>query len=122
MTIRWTSGFLLGLALAACEDAGAPPAPVRLEVLAPTGAVAITQLHAARLDGLAGTVICELSDYMWEANRILPEARRALAAQYPDATIVAFDELPDVYGVAVDVLTDQVLAKRCESAILASAG
>ncbi len=65
---------------------------VTLKVHNPTGAVETTQLHAPRLDTLAGKTICELSNGGWEYGRIFPVIRELLQKQFPTAKIIPYTE------------------------------
>lgn len=68
--------------------------PAILEVYDPTGAVEITEVHAPRLDTLAGKTICELSNDTWQAHRVLPEIRRLLQERFPTAKFISYTEFP----------------------------
>jgi len=65
-----------------------------LKVYDPTGAMEITEVHAARLDTLEGKVICELSNDTWQAHRVLPEVRRLLQELFPTAKFIPYTEFP----------------------------
>lgn len=65
-----------------------------LKVYDPTGAMEITEVHAARLDTLEGKVICELSNDTWQAHRVLPEVRRFLQELFPTAKFIPYTEFP----------------------------
>ena len=52
-------------------------ATVRLTLLNPAGAVEIAQAHAPRLASLAGKKIAELSNGVWEDDRIFERMRAA---------------------------------------------
>ncbi len=66
--------------------------PVTLEVLYPTGAIEVTQLHSARLQDLRGKTICELSNARWETERTFPVIRQLLQKRFPDAKIIPYTE------------------------------
>jgi hypothetical protein len=66
---------------------------IRLTVYDPTGAVETTQLHARRLDTLAGKTICEISNSLWEHDRIFPAVREALQKRVPTAKLVPYTEM-----------------------------
>ena len=66
---------------------------VTLKVYNPTGTIETTQLHAPRLDTLAGKTICELSNDRWEYNRIFPVVRELLQKQFPTAKILPYTEV-----------------------------
>lgn len=65
-----------------------------LEVCDPTGAMEITEVHAPRLNTLAGKTICELSNDTWQAHRVLPEVRRLLQERFPTAKFIPYTEFP----------------------------
>ncbi len=48
---------------------------ITLEFHDPSGAIAVTQPHAPRLDGLAGKRIGFVSNEQWQAYRMLPSSR-----------------------------------------------
>lgn len=94
-----------------------------LEVYDPSGGYEVTQLHAPRIDSLAGKTICELSNGSWEDARTFPAIRELLQNQYPDATIVPFTDFP-VGSLEID--TDQtgtlLQEKGCQAVIVGNAG
>ena len=65
-----------------------------LEIFDPSGATEISELHAPRLESLAGKKVALLSDDMWQAHRILPLIGDYLSRRYPSITLVQETELP----------------------------
>lgn len=95
---------------------------VSLEVFNPIGAVEVTHLHASRLADLKDKTVCLFSVHMWEASRTFPEINRVLGEQYPDAKIIPYEELPNLYGVEKETLAAAVKEHGCDAAILGNAG
>ncbi len=65
-----------------------------LDVFDPTGAIEITQLHAARLDGLDGKRVGIISNDEWQAHRTLPLVTEILQRDFADVEIVPPDQFP----------------------------
>ena len=74
------------------EKAPTAAGPVSLEVYSPTGAIKVTQLFSPRLPDLHGKTICELSNEMWETQRMFPVIRELLQRQFPTAKIIPYTE------------------------------
>ena len=97
--------------------------PVTLEVYNPTGAFEVAELHAPRLDTLAGKTICELSNGSWQAHRAFLLIRELLLQQFPDATIVPYTEFPTGIGpIDTDETAKMLKEKGCQAAIVGNAG
>lgn len=93
-----------------------------LEVQHPQGASEVTQLHAARLDGLAGKTIALLSDDMWQAHRMLPLVREQLAERYPDLRFIAETELPQgTLAIDREDTIDAIIARGADAVIVGNA-
>ncbi len=93
------------------------------QVYDPTGAMEITELHAPRLDTLAGKTICELSNDSWQAHRVLPEVRRLLQAKFPSAKFIPYTEFPmGNNGIDSEKTADLVVKKGCQAVIIGNAG
>jgi hypothetical protein len=89
----------------------------------PTGAMDITELHAPRLDTLAGKKICELSNDSWQAHRVLPAIRDQLRQRFPSAKFVPFTEFPQGNrGIDSEKAAELVAAKGCQAVIIGDAG
>jgi hypothetical protein len=65
-----------------------------LDVFDPTGAIEITQLHAARLDGLDGKRVGIISNDEWQAHRTLPLVTEILQRDFSDVEIIPPDQFP----------------------------
>ena len=92
---------------------------VRLEVYNPTGVTGTSVVHANRLDTLEGKTICELSNAMWEHNRIFPAAREALQERFPTVKVVPYNK---TIGLRRDIdnleLVSQVIKEKgCHAVI-----
>ena len=77
----------------AAEGAG-QAGPVTLEVLDPSGASVVTQVHAPRLDSLEGKTICFVSNDIWQSWRTQPLIGELLQKQYPTVKIIPWTDLP----------------------------
>ncbi len=127
---RRMSWLLVGLLLASFLVVSVPAAaqePVTLEVYDPSGAFEVSEVHAPRLDTLAGKTICELSNGSWEHDRTFALIRDLLQRQFPDVKFVTFDEL-GLWGTdRIDYPNlDQIEAiakeKGCDALISGNAG
>ena len=97
--------------------------PVTLEVYDPNGTTKITDLHAPRLDTLAGKTICELSaGGAWQFERTFPAIRGLLKAKYPTAKIIPYDEFPIGVNMPDKQTLDLIKAKGCNAVIIGNAG
>ena len=67
---------------------------VELEVLNPTGAREVSNVHAPRLPDLNGKTICELSNGIWEMHRTFPLIRELLQKRFPAVKIIPYTEFP----------------------------
>ena len=98
---------------------------MQLEVYVPTGAALDSNKfpYAARLPDLNGKTIGEISNRLWEADRIFPKIREVLKARYPDIKFVPYTEFPHHADDIQDneQLADMVLAKGCDAIIGSSA-
>ncbi|MYK31312.1 MAG: hypothetical protein F4051_06190 [Boseongicola sp. SB0670_bin_30] len=93
-----------------------------LEIFDPTGATEVTDLHAPRLDTLAGKTVAFLSDDMWQAHRILPLVREKLQERYPDAVFIPETEFPmGTQQIDTDETVDLVVARGAEAVIVGNA-
>jgi hypothetical protein len=96
---------------------------IKLEVYDPTGGMEVTQVHASRLDTLAGKTICELSINAWQAHRVLPEIRRLLQDRFPTAKFIPFTEFPvGNEGADSDKTADLIVKRGCNAVIIGNAG
>jgi ABC-type amino acid transport substrate-binding protein len=98
---------------------------MKLEVFVPTGSARDSNKfpYARRLPNLNGKTIGEISNSLWEANRIFPRIRELLKARYPDIKFVPYTEFPSHADHIQDneQLADMVLAKGCDAVIGSSA-
>jgi hypothetical protein len=102
---------------------GGAATPEILEVYDPTGVMEISQIHAPRLDSLAGKTICELSDDTWQAHRVLPEIRKLLREKYPSAKFIPYTEFPmGNTGIDSEKAADLLVKKGCQAVIIGNAG
>ncbi len=78
------------------DTAAAPESAqnVELEVFEPTGALEATQLHAPRIDNLAGKTICEIWNGHFEGQRTFPLIRELLKKSWPTVKFIPYTELP----------------------------
>ena len=67
---------------------------VKLEFHDPSGALEITQPHAARLASLKGKRIGFVSNEQWQAYRMLPMVKEMLETDFPDITVLPIDAYP----------------------------
>jgi len=67
---------------------------VKLEFHDPSGALEVTQPHAARLDSLEGKRIGFVSNEQWQAYRMLPLLKEMLEADFPGIEVLPVDAFP----------------------------
>ncbi|MBI2908979.1 MAG: hypothetical protein HYX92_15155 [Chloroflexi bacterium] len=79
-----------GSSAALARESGA----VTLEVFNPCSGIETTQVHAPRLDTLAGKTICEVSNASWEDRRTFARLRDLLQKRIPDLKIIPAAEFP----------------------------
>lgn len=98
---------------------------MKLEVFVPTGSARDANKfpYARRLPDLNGKTIGEISNSLWEANRIFPRIRELLKERYPDIKFVPYTEFPNHADHIQDneQLADMVIAKGCDAVIGSSA-
>ena len=99
---------------------------MRLEVFNPTGSVRKSNSfsHARRLTDLNGKTIGEISNRLWEADRIFPVIRESLKQRFPDIKFVPYTEFLSGSAGIIDAenMGELALSKGCDAAIGASAG
>lgn len=96
---------------------------VNLDVFNPTGNIEGGMSYAARLNDLNGKTICEVSNRLWQADRIFERIRQLIQAQYPDARILPYTEFP--YGslqIDTDGIGEGVKSKGGQAVIVGNAG
>jgi hypothetical protein len=98
---------------------------MKIEVYAPAGSARDSNKfqYARRLTDLAGKTIGEISNRLWEADRIFPRIREALKARYPDIKFVPYTEFPHHADDIQDneQLPDLVASKGVDAVIGSSA-
>jgi hypothetical protein len=95
---------------------------VVVRVRSPRGVVPRLLAHARRLDGLKARTIAELSNGMWEDQRIFPAIRDALQKRFPDLNIIPFTEFPiGSEQIDKESVIDRLLQKGCEAVIVGNA-
>ena len=67
---------------------------IKLEFHDPSGALEVTQPHAARLASLQGKRIGFVSNEQWQAYRMLPMLKEMLEADFPGVTVLPIDAYP----------------------------
>ena len=67
---------------------------VKLEFFDPSGALEVTQPHAARLASLEGKRIGFVSNEQWQAYRMLPMLKEMLEADFPGVEVLPVDAYP----------------------------
>ena len=67
---------------------------VTMEFYDPSGALAVSQPHARRLDSLAGKRIGFVSNEQWQAYRMLPMLKGMLEKDFPGIEVLLPDAFP----------------------------
>lgn len=67
---------------------------MKLEFHDPSGTIAATERHAARLPSLAGKRLGFLSNEQWQAYRMLPLLKTLLEADFPGIEVLPIDAFP----------------------------
>lgn len=116
--------FLAGMStLIFSLPAAVAATPEILELYEPTGVMEISQIHAPRVDRLAGKTICELSNDSWQAHRVLPEIRKLLREKYPSAKFIPYEEFPvGNNGIDSEKAVDLLVKKGCQAVVIGNAG
>jgi hypothetical protein len=94
---------------------------MQLEVFDPRGSALDAKKYdyAPRLTDLNGKTIGEISNRMWESDRIFPLIRDLLKKRYPDIKFVPYTDLPSGLDNIQDneEIGDIVAAKGCDAVI-----
>ena len=98
---------------------------MQIEVFVPRGSTSEgTKFeYAPRLKNLNGKTIGEISNRIWESDRIFPLIRKLLKSRFPDIKFVPYTDLP----AGLDNIQDNedignvVAAKGCDAIIGSSA-
>lgn len=78
---------------------------VSIEVYNPIGIIETVNSHAPRLNTLGGKTLCEMTNGMYEYQRMFPFIRELLQERFSDIKIVPYTEFPigmtpiDVEGI-----------------------
>jgi hypothetical protein len=67
---------------------------MRIEFHDPSGTLAVSQPHAARVGSLDGKTIGFLSNEQWQAHRMLPLLRSLIESDFPAARVLPIDAFP----------------------------
>jgi hypothetical protein len=98
---------------------------MKLEVFVPTGSGRDSNKYpyARRLADLKGKTIGEISNRLWESDRIFPLIRELLTQRFPGIRFVPYTEFPSGADSITDneELAELVLAKGCDAMIGSSA-
>jgi hypothetical protein len=98
---------------------------MKLEVFVPTGSGGSGNKYpyARRLADLNGKTIGEISNRLWESDRIFPLIRELLKQRFPGIKFVPYTEFPSGADHISDneELGDLVVAKGCDAVIGSSA-
>lgn len=89
-----------------------------MNIMNPTGATEVAQLHAPRLDTLEGKTVAMLSDDMWQSHRVLPLLKRGLEARYPGIQVIPETEFPMGTGPMDSEDTAELLQRRGVDAVI----
>ena len=119
--ILFMAALFLAASLGIASPGRAAEEGVTWRLVNPMGGFEITQIHAPRLDDLAGKTICELSIDQWQAHRILPAVLDLLQGKYPTAEFVPFTEFPLGHAIDSDATAQRLKDRGCQAAIIASA-
>ena len=116
-------------AFTGCKQEETPAEPeetgLTIEVLDPSGSVAITQHFVERLDTLEGKTIAFVTNDDWESERTFPLLEQIMKEKYPGITIIREDNFArgmnditkDNNGIA-----EVMLEMKVDGAILGNAG
>jgi len=93
-----------------------------IDVFDPSGATEVLNLHAPRLDTLAGKTVALVSDDMWQAHRMLPLVREKMQARFPDATFIPETEFPmGSRQMDTEEVVDMLVARGVDAVIVGNA-
>jgi hypothetical protein len=99
---------------------------MKLEVFTPAGSEAVSNRYpyGRRLEDLNGKTIGEISNLLWESDRIFPLIRDLLKQRFPDIKFVSYTEFPSGSDKIIDNedLAGLALAKGCDAVIGSGAG
>lgn len=94
---------------------------MKLEVFTPIGSRLDSDKYSygRRLEDLNGKMIGEISNRLWESDRIFPLIRELLKQRFPDIKFVPYTEFPSGSDRIIDNedLAGLVKAKGCDAVI-----
>ena len=94
---------------------------MKLEVFTPAGSGFGSNRYpySRRLEGLNGKTIGEISNRLWESDRMFPLLRDLLKQRFPDIKFVPYTEFPSGSDRIIDNedLAGLVLTKGCDAVI-----
>jgi len=67
---------------------------MRIEFHDPSGTLAVSQPHAARVATLDGKTIGFLSNEQWQAHRMLPLLKSLIESDFPGVRVLPIDAFP----------------------------
>ena len=91
---------------------------VKLEFYDPSGALEVTQPHAARLASLAGKRIGFVSNEQWQAYRMLPMLKEMLEADFPGVEVLPVDAFPQGNALIGEAETAALVRKSGVDAVI----
>ena len=91
---------------------------VKLEFYDPSGALEVTQPHAARLASLAGKRIAFVSNEQWQAYRMLPMLKEMLEADFPGVEVLPVDAFPQGNALIGEAETAALVRKSGVDAVI----
>jgi hypothetical protein len=91
---------------------------VKLEFHDPSGALEVTQPHAARLASLAGKRIGFVSNEQWQAYRMLPLLKEMLEKDFSGITVLPIDTFPQGNALIGEEHTAALVKKSGVDAVI----
>ena len=91
---------------------------VKLEFHDPSGALEVTQPHAARLASLEGKRIGFVSNEQWQAYRMLPLLKEMLEKDFPGITVLPIDTFPQGNALIGEEHTAALVKKSGVDAVI----
>ena len=91
---------------------------VKLEFYDPSGALEVTQPHAARLASLAGKRIGFVSNEQWQAYRMLPMLKGMLEEDFPGIEVLPVDVFPQGNALIGEEATAALVRKSGVDAVI----
>ena len=91
---------------------------VKLKFYDPSGALEVTQPHAARLASLAGKRVGFVSNEQWQAYRMLPMLKEMLEADFPGVEVLPVDAFPQGNALIGETETAALVRKSGVDAVI----